>query len=180
MANKTYRTANGKQVDIETLSLQNETVIAVGNMSVNARGDQLGQGGKIVRTREEVMKEHYAVTNSIVPKEESMPRDPNMENVEQPVQVQQPAPVQETPPAPTPEANKIVEDDPAGPLDEPVAEGQNDEWVEDEDGNFVRPEDAKASTKGIADALATSKSVSVPMEQTPKQKARAKKGIKRI
>ena len=28
MANKTYRTANGKQVDIETLSLQNETIIA--------------------------------------------------------------------------------------------------------------------------------------------------------
>jgi hypothetical protein len=180
MANKTYRTANGKQVDIETLSLQNETVIAVGNMSVNARGDQLGAGGKIVRTREEVMKEHYAVTNSIVPNDDAMPRDPNVENVEQPVQAQQPAPVHETPPEPTPEANKIVEDDPAGPLDEPVATDQNDEWVEDEDGNFVRPEDAKASTKGISDALATSKSVSVPMEQTPKQKARAKKGIKRI
>ena len=52
--------------------------------------------------------------------------------------------------------------------------------VEDEDGNFVRPEDVKASTKGIADALASPKSVSVPLEQTPKQQARAKKGIKRI
>ena len=82
MANKTYRTANGKQVDIETLSLQNETIIAVGNMSVNARGDQLGEGGKIVRTREEVMKEHYAVTNSIVPNDDAMPRDPNVENIE--------------------------------------------------------------------------------------------------
>jgi hypothetical protein len=178
MANKTYRTANGKQVDMGTLTLQNETVIAVGNMSVNARGDQLGAGGKIVRTREDVMKEHYATSNSIVPKDDAMPRDPNIEG-EGVVnnQVQPDEPVQQVP-APTVEADKIVDEDPAGPLDEPVSE---DEWVEDAEGNFVRPEDLeKKTTKGIADALAPQKSVSVPKEQTPKQKARSKTGIKRI
>ena len=33
MAKRTYRSANGKAIDMDTLSLKNETVIAVGNMS---------------------------------------------------------------------------------------------------------------------------------------------------
>lgn len=173
---KSYRTANGKMVDIETLGLKNETVIAVGNMRVNARGDQLGPGGKILKTRDDVMKEHYDVKGSVIPEDTGMPRDPNIEGENIAPVSQQPQ--EEIPPAPTPEANKIIEDDPTGPLDEPASE---DDWVEDEDGNFVRPEDVEnTSTKGIADALASTKSVSVPMEQTPKQKARSKKGIKRI
>tara|TARA_B100001989_G_C24220476_1_gene307596 strand:- start:25 stop:528 length:504 start_codon:yes stop_codon:yes gene_type:complete len=167
MAKRTYRSANGKAIDMDTLSLKNETVIAVGNMRVNARGDQLGPGGKIIRTREEVMSDHYAVRNSIIPEEKGQPRDPEVE------QVQQQAP------APTPPSiqNKDIEGDPSGPLDEPAKE---DEWVEDENGDFVRPEDLKASTKGISDALAEKKEVSVPREKTPKQKAKEQTGIKRI
>lgn len=181
MAKRTYRSANGKAIDMDTLSLKNETVIAVGNMRVNARGDQLGPGGKIVRTREDVMSDHYAVRNSIVPEDTAQPRDPEVETVQQPVQntVQQAVqqPVQETAPSPTPVEAKDIDDDPSGPLDEPA---QEDEWVEDENGDFVRPEDLKASTKGIADALAEKKEISVPREKTPKQKAKEKTGIKRI
>jgi hypothetical protein len=57
--NKLYRTAQGRSLDIEKMRLQNEMVPAIGNMRVNARGDQLGPGGKIVRTREEIMDEVY-------------------------------------------------------------------------------------------------------------------------
>ena len=56
---KTYRTLQGKEIDMEKLSLQNETAPAVGNMKVNARGDELGPGGKIVRTREEILADYY-------------------------------------------------------------------------------------------------------------------------
>jgi hypothetical protein len=49
----------GKEVDMEKLNLRNETLPAVGNMKVNARGDELGKGGEIVRTREEVLKDYY-------------------------------------------------------------------------------------------------------------------------
>jgi hypothetical protein len=171
MAKRTYRTANGKQVDMDTLALKNETVIAVGNMRVNARGDQLGPGGKIVKSRDEVMKDHYNVRNSIIPQDTAMPRDPNIES--QPAQ----SVVQEQQPQPAPTVTKDIDDDPSGPLDEPASE---DEWVEDAEGNFVRPEDLKASTKGIAEALADKKEVSVPVEKTPKQQAKAKTGIKRI
>jgi hypothetical protein len=43
-----YRTAKGREVDMGKLINQNELQPAVGNMKVNARGDKLGPGGKII------------------------------------------------------------------------------------------------------------------------------------
>lgn len=60
---KTYTSMRGKQVDMERLSLQNETTPAVGNIRVNARGDELGPGGQIVRTREQVLQDYYKNNN---------------------------------------------------------------------------------------------------------------------
>ena len=57
---KVYRTANGKQVDMDLLRQRNELTPAVGNARVNARGDELGRGGKIVRKREDILKDFYA------------------------------------------------------------------------------------------------------------------------
>jgi hypothetical protein len=56
---KVYKTAQGKTVDIDSLRLVNENTIAVGNMKVNARGDQLGPGGKVAQTRNQTMDQHY-------------------------------------------------------------------------------------------------------------------------
>lgn len=56
---KMYRTMQGRMVDIEKLRASNEGVKAVGNMNVNARGDVIGPGGKIVTTKEEQMKDYY-------------------------------------------------------------------------------------------------------------------------
>lgn len=52
-----HRTARGTPIDMDRIRLANETTIAVGNMKVNARGDQLGAGGKIVKTRQQIMAE---------------------------------------------------------------------------------------------------------------------------
>ena len=52
-----HRSANGKIVDMNKLSMQNETTVAVGNIRVNARGDLLGPGGTIIKTHEEVVNE---------------------------------------------------------------------------------------------------------------------------
>lgn len=49
-----YRSARGKEVDMGKLALQNELTPAVGNMSVNARGDKLGPGGQILARSEQV------------------------------------------------------------------------------------------------------------------------------
>lgn len=56
---KLYRTMQGRMVDIEKLRASNENVKAVGNMSVNARGDVLGAGGQVIKSKEEQMKEYY-------------------------------------------------------------------------------------------------------------------------
>lgn len=57
---RTYTSVRGKEIDMEKLSLRNEKTPAVGNMRVNARGDELGEGGKIIRTREQVLQDYYA------------------------------------------------------------------------------------------------------------------------
>jgi len=59
MARKVYRTMQGKQVDLESLAARNETMPAVGNVRMNARGDELGPGGQIIRKREDIVNDHY-------------------------------------------------------------------------------------------------------------------------
>ena len=54
-----YRTMQGRMVDIEKLRAANETVRAVGNMNVNARGDVLGPGGQIATTKANVIAKYY-------------------------------------------------------------------------------------------------------------------------
>ena len=54
-----YRTMQGRMVDIEKLRASNESVRAIGNMNVNARGDVLGPGGRIVKAKEQIMREYY-------------------------------------------------------------------------------------------------------------------------
>jgi len=56
---KTYTSMQGKEIDMEKLSLKHELTPAVGNMKVNARGDELGPGGEIIRTREEILADYY-------------------------------------------------------------------------------------------------------------------------
>lgn len=62
-----YRTARGKNIDLDVLRLSNETTVAVGNQRVNARGDQLGVKGQVVKTNEERMSEIYRNSGFNVP-----------------------------------------------------------------------------------------------------------------
>lgn len=53
------RSFRGKEVDMLKLFHKNETKIAIGNgPRVNARGDILGRGGIILKTREEQLREY--------------------------------------------------------------------------------------------------------------------------
>lgn len=58
-APKVYKSMQGKAVDLDKLRNRNETTLAVGNVKVNARGDELGPGGIIIRKREDIMSEYY-------------------------------------------------------------------------------------------------------------------------
>jgi hypothetical protein len=188
MAKKAYRTASGRLVDMDTLALKNEMTIAVGNMNVNARGDQLAEGGKIVKTREEIMSEHYATKGAVVPKQSNrgVPT----------IEADAPPPAKPKPmPAPVVESEiEVVEkdltDDNEGTMDDPAPttddvdeeEEDPDGWVEDPStGDFVKASDVeKPTTRGIASATADDKSISVPFELSEKQKNRKKQGVKRL
>jgi hypothetical protein len=74
-----YRTMQGRMVDIEKLRSANESVQAVGNMNVNARGDVIGASGKIVTPKETVIKKYYEqpkgmVSDTVVSKSMPAPR----------------------------------------------------------------------------------------------------------
>lgn len=88
MTKKVYRTAQGKLVDLGALQLQNEDVRAVGNMSVNARGDLIDGWNHPIEARNKQVGRQYdrqtsnvkdeQVTTRPVPKS-SQPRTKNVE-----------------------------------------------------------------------------------------------------
>ena len=96
---KVYKSMQGKQIDMDLLRKRNEMTPAVGNAKINARGDELGPGGKVIRSREDILKDYYENANPARPDENPVRRKEFL------------------------------------PPEEAVSE---DEWVEDEDGNFVK------------------------------------------
>ncbi len=59
MTKDVYRSANGKVVDMGALRLKNERVRAVGNMKVNARGDEINERGQVIRKKTEQANNQY-------------------------------------------------------------------------------------------------------------------------
>ena len=59
MTKRVYKTAQGQLIDIGAIILQNETVRAVGNMNVNARGDLLGGNNQVIdQKNQQVSRQH--------------------------------------------------------------------------------------------------------------------------
>ena len=88
MTQKTYRTAQGKIVDLGAMMVQNETVRAVGNMKANARGDIIDNHGHVVATRgEQVNRNLNRQTNAnagpIPTSNRSKPPEPKLTEAEQ-------------------------------------------------------------------------------------------------
>jgi hypothetical protein len=96
------RTAMGGSVDIDVLRLSNENTIAIGNAKTNARGDQLGPGGKIVKTRAQLMQEYHKLNTPIAADDEIMTAAPT--NLLQPIA--EDTPVATTSADPTPSTKR--------------------------------------------------------------------------
>jgi hypothetical protein len=56
---KIRTSVKGREIDMERLITKHETTPAVGNLKVNARGDELGVGGQVIKTREQVIQDYY-------------------------------------------------------------------------------------------------------------------------
>ena len=70
-----YKSVRGKMIDMDKIKLSNENAIAVGNMKVNARGDQLGAGGKIETSREKLMNDYYKLNTPVAIDQPPQPRE---------------------------------------------------------------------------------------------------------
>ena len=68
MAQRIYRTAQGKKVDMGALLLKNEDVRAVGNMGVNAKGDLISNSNTTTSSRDEQVNQQYRkqIRNQII------------------------------------------------------------------------------------------------------------------
>ena len=69
MTKKQYRSAMGKTVDMGALQLQNETVRAVGNMNVNARGDTLNSNNQIIDKKSQQVRRQYRRQSNVTNQE---------------------------------------------------------------------------------------------------------------
>lgn len=98
---KNYTTAQGRKLDMSALRLKNETVKAVGNMNVNARGDIVDGQNNIIQSRSVKMANRYN-------------KETRKNNVSD---------------EPVVDRSKVLEEDPLGPMDEPVV--QKDENKDD-------------------------------------------------
>lgn len=49
----------GKVIDVGSVVEQNDKTIAIGNANMNARGDIIGEGGKVLIRKEQVAQEYY-------------------------------------------------------------------------------------------------------------------------
>jgi hypothetical protein len=113
----THVSMRGKNVDMDLLRKRNELTPAVGNARVNARGDELGPGGQIIRKADDKVREHYKVAGKA--RSSSGRAKPQVDVLEES------APVAEITEELTEAEQELLE------------EADSDEWVEDEDGNFV-------------------------------------------
>lgn len=60
MTKRVYKTAYGKEVDLGALFLQNESVRAVGNMNVNARGDTIDSSNNVIEKANHRTSKQYS------------------------------------------------------------------------------------------------------------------------
>ena len=189
---RTYRSSQGKSIDLGALLLQNETVRAVGNMGVNARGDRIDHKGTVVDSKVQQVKRQY---NKQIGPQDSIPQASKAPIAD----VIPPAPV-----APDPyelqksnakEAEAFKETRRAEKTTAKVAKAIKpkvvktpvvDERILDIDPTPTpTPEPvavavAPTPAKGLADAIARAKTIKQEALKTPRQQAQEKSGVKKI
>jgi hypothetical protein len=110
-------TYKGTTIDMEALARENEKVPAMGNMRVNARGDEI-KGGQVTKTADQIARENHRV-QSVVVNSGLKGKQPVAPDV-QPEQPKAKAKVAPAAPAPTPVVKET--ELPSGDI---IVEGEN-------------------------------------------------------
>jgi hypothetical protein len=152
MTKKVYRTAQGKTVDLGSLILQNETVRAVGNMGVNARGDRVdGQNRSIDSRNQRVGRQYARQTTNVSDQRKTKSRQDEIQ------------------------ADEVVND----PViqDQPIAETVGEPVVESPTSatpSLTVPEG------GLAAAIAKARSIKQEPLKSPRQQKQENPGVQKI
>ena len=192
---RNYRSSQGKSIDLGALLLQNETVRAVGNMGVNARGDRIDNRGAVVDSKVQQSKRQY---NKQIGPQDSIPQASISQASRAPVaDIIPPAPV-----APDPyelqksnskEAEAFKETRRAEKATAKAAKATKPKVVKtpvvDESFLDIDPTPAPVvevvavaptPASGLADAIARAKTIKQEQLKTPRQLAQEKSGVKKI
>ena len=161
MTKQTYKSAQGKIVDLGTIKLRNEYVRAVGNMNVNARGDVLDSNNQVVETKSrQIQKQNARLTNVVdTPVHTSSAAARRARNANpDPVTDSAPDPVTDSAPDPV----AIIEPNPVTvDVSEPT-------------------QPVPATGGGLAAAIARSKIIKQEKEKTARQIEQQKPGVRKI
>lgn len=183
---KTYRTSSGNQVDFGALLLANETAPALGNMNVNARGDEIDTAGNITKSREEVMRE-YNELNTMVPIDDGIPEGTGIQADEDDWQDWEPA-VKTTTVTEEPKVPEVKQDSTPAPTitEEPVSAASEKTGLRSV-GHVIEEEHAAQQQEqtpagGLAAAVARAKNINTKDSiQQPKHiQEQNIKGVRRI
>lgn len=198
---RTYRTSQGKTVDLGALLLQNENTRAVGNMGVNARGDRIDNRGKVVDSKVQQTKRQYNKQIGPVDELPATSRRAAAALVADPVvQQEQPAPAKprkssaekaatkaaKTSTKKTPAAKKTATKKAAPKIREvspTVLDVEVEETVVPQEPVIETPavqETAPVAPRGLADAIARARSIKQEQAKTPRQLAQEKAGVRKI
>ena len=129
------KSMRGINIDLGKLMARQEKNITVGNTKSNARGDQLGKGGRIVKSADELAREHYNRNDPKAVVHGGIKADTDTPEISQ-TRVEEIAKPQEDD---WKEPEPVVEEDEKSSsqkTEDPWV--KDDPWVEDEEGNFVR------------------------------------------
>ena len=163
MAKKTYRSAQGKTIDLGAIQLQNENVRAVGNMGVNARGDVINQDNATVKGRTTRIGAHYKKQVNNV-SDDSVPTTKH--DQPKPISKDQKRKVKEKTASEQPV--EAVQPEPVNTVAQPVTE---DPAVESQ---------TSIPEGGLAAAIAKARTVKQEAMKTPRQIAQEKSGVTKI
>lgn len=198
---RTYRSSQGKAVDLGALLLQNENTRAVGNMGVNARGDRIDNRGGVVDSKVKQTNRQY---NKQIGPVDDLPvasRRAAADLVPDPVvQDEVPAPVVKstktrkssaekaaTKAAKASTKKKPATKKPATKKAEPkirevsptVLDIEVKETV-DTPEPVAEAEPVPVAPRGLADAIARARSIKQEQAKTPRQLAQEKAGVRKI
>ena len=167
MTSKIYRTAQGRTVDLGALQLQNETVRAVGNMGVNARGDRLDSQNRVIDSKEKQTKRHYQkqVQTNVTDEPAATSRRRASQSYTQPNTAAKPAAAEPEEIEGLPQAHDMAQPE---PVIETVAEPQ------------PVAEPVAGLQGGLAAAIARAREIKQEPLKTPRQLAQEKAGVKKI